>query len=228
MNAAIAHYWEQADQFGHAIAYLLLLMSLLSWALIFAKAWSFWRVRKAAPFLPKFWLAPSMVDAQMLLQQRDKEQVYLSLAVAAMSAMDAAQRASTLSSGTSLNDALTRALRQQLQVTTSRLENGLTVLASVGSTAPFVGLLGTVWGIYHALTTISSAGTIQIDQLAGPVGEALIMTAFGLIVAIPSVLAYNVFNRFNRMTFAELDGFAHDLHAHCSRDGDQQHSEKQV
>ncbi|MBC3811617.1 MotA/TolQ/ExbB proton channel family protein [Undibacterium aquatile] len=228
MNAAIAHYWEQADQFGHAIAYLLLLMSLLSWALIFAKVWSFWRVRKAAPFLPKFWLAPSMADAQMLLQQRDKEQVYLSLAVAAMSAMDAAQRASTLSADSSLNDALTRALRQQLQVTTSRLENGLTVLASVGSTAPFVGLLGTVWGIYHALTTISSAGTIQIDQLAGPVGEALIMTAFGLIVAIPSVLAYNVFNRFNRMTFAELDGFAHDLHAHCSRDGDQQHSEKQV
>jgi biopolymer transport protein ExbB len=102
--------------------------------------------------------------------------------------MDAAQRASTLSADSSLNDALTRALRQQLRVTTSRLENGLTVLASVGSTAPFVGLLGTVWGIYHALTTISSAGTIQIDQLAGPVGEALIMTAFGLIVAIQCLL----------------------------------------
>ena len=228
MNAAIAHYWEQADQFGHAIAYLLLLMSLLSWALIFAKAWFFWRVRQAAPVLPTFWLAPTMADAQRLLQQRDKEHVYLSLAVAAMSAMDAAQRASTLSADSSLNDALTRALRQQLQVTTSRLENGLTVLASVGSTAPFVGLLGTVWGIYHALTTISSAGTIQIDQLAGPVGEALIMTAFGLIVAIPAVLAYNVFNRFNRITFAELDGFAHDLHAHCSHSSDPQHSDKQV
>ena len=90
------------------------------------------------------------------------------------------------------------------------------MLASVGSTAPFVGLFGTVWGIYHALVAVSTAGTAQIDKIAGPVGEALIMTALGLVVAIPAVLAYNAFTRVNRVTLAELDGFAHDLHAYLT------------
>ena len=92
----------------------------------------------------------------------------------------------------------------------------MTLLASIGSTAPFVGLLGTVWGIYHALAAVSTAGTVQIDKVAGPVGEALIMTAIGLTVAIPAVLAYNGFNRVNRLTLAELDAFAFDLHAHLT------------
>ena len=84
-------------------------------------------------------------------------------------------------------------------------------MASIGSTAPFVGLLGTVWGIYHALSAVSSTGTVQIEKIAGPVGEALVMTALGLVVAIPAVLAYNAFGRLNRITLAEIDGFAHDL-----------------
>jgi biopolymer transport protein ExbB len=95
-------------------------------------------------------------------------------------------------------------------------ENIYTLLASVGATAPFVGLVGTVWGIYHALIAVSSAGTIQIDKIAGPVGEALIMTALGLVVAIPAVLGYNAFTRVNRVTLAELDAFAHDLHAYLT------------
>jgi biopolymer transport protein ExbB len=95
--------------------------------------------------------------------------------------------------------------------TSARLESGLTLLASVGSTAPFIGLFGTVWGIYHALLQIASSGQVMIDKVAGPVGEALVMTAAGLAVAIPAVLAYNAYTRLNRVILADLDGFAHDL-----------------
>jgi biopolymer transport protein ExbB len=102
-------------------------------------------------------------------------------------------------------------LRQEMSRTGAQLESGLTLLASVGSTAPFIGLFGTVWGIYHALLQIASSGQVMIDRVAGPVGEALVMTAAGLAVAIPAVLAYNAFTRINRVTLAELDGFAHDL-----------------
>ena len=121
--------------------------------------------------------------------------------------------AGSLNAATDPGELITRTLRREINRVSSRLESGLTLLASVGATAPFVGLLGTVWGIYHALAAVSAAGTVQIDRIAGPVGEALIMTAMGLTVAIPAVLAYNAFTRVNRVTLAELDGFAHDLHA---------------
>jgi biopolymer transport protein ExbB len=113
---------------------------------------------------------------------------------------------------------VTRSLRQTILRETARLESGLTALASIGSTAPFVGLFGTVWGIYHALLGISSGGisTLALDKVAGPVGEALIMTAAGLAVAIPAVLAYNALTRANRLIVAELDGFAHDLHVYLT------------
>jgi biopolymer transport protein ExbB len=108
---------------------------------------------------------------------------------------------------------LARAIRRAITRESAALEAGLSVLASVGSTAPFVGLFGTVWGIYHALIGIGMSGSATLDAVAGPVGEALIMTAAGLAVAIPAVLAYNAFTRGNRVVLAELDGFAHDLHA---------------
>jgi biopolymer transport protein ExbB len=107
-----------------------------------------------------------------------------------------------------------RALRGALQASQRRLEFGQVLLASVGSTAPFVGLLGTVWGIYHALGSIAASGQAMIENVAGPVGEALIMTAFGLVVAIPAVLAYNVLGRLARQLGDDLDGFAHDLHTY--------------
>jgi biopolymer transport protein ExbB len=112
------------------------------------------------------------------------------------------------------SELITRALRQAINRGAAQLESGLTLLASVGSTAPFVGLFGTVWSIYHALVSIAAAGQVQIDRVAGPVGEALIMTAFGLAVAIPAVLAYNAFTRTQRLTTARLEGFAHALHAY--------------
>jgi biopolymer transport protein ExbB/TolQ len=111
---------------------------------------------------------------------------------------------------------LTRAMRQSIVRSSAKLESGLTALASIGTIAPFVGLFGTVWGIYHALLGIASAGSASIDKISGPVGEALIMTAAGLFVAIPAALAYNAFVRFNRVELAELDGFAHDLHAYLN------------
>ncbi|MNC54754.1 Biopolymer transport protein ExbB [compost metagenome] len=134
-------------------------------------------------------------------------------ALAAVAQLDRAQeRAVSLKLG-SPDDFLLRALRQAITLERIRLEQGLTLLASVGSAAPFIGLFGTVWGIYHALLAIGSAGQSSLDKVAGPVGEALIMTGFGLAVALPAVLIYNFFVRRNRLKLAALDEFAYDLFA---------------
>jgi biopolymer transport protein ExbB len=213
---SIAHYWQQGDAASHAVAYLLLAMSLASWFFIFSKAYSSWRIRRAAPALDAFWAAPSMVDGIAVLSVLDTEAVFAPLPAHGLAHADATH---SLGGQVSRGDQITRVLRQQITRSTQRIESGLTVLASIGATAPFVGLLGTVWGIYHALANVAAAGTIRVDKLAGPVGEALVMTGLGLAVAIPAVLAYNGFNRLNRITLAELDGFAHDLHAFFVRGG---------
>ncbi|NMM25930.1 MAG: MotA/TolQ/ExbB proton channel family protein [Glaciimonas sp.] len=215
----LSHYWSQGDAISHAAAYALLLMSISSWYYILSKAWSAWRIRKAASALQGFWKAPTLSDAVSVIRQQDSENIFTSLAIQGIEAANLHQQTDTavsLNTATDPNELITRTLRQEINRVSSRLENGLTLLASVGSTAPFIGLFGTVWGIYHALIAISAAGTIQIDKIAGPVGEALIMTALGLVVAIPAVLAYNAFTRINRITLAELDAFAHDLHAYLT------------
>ncbi len=215
-----AHYWSQGDAISHAVAYALLLMSVVSWYYILAKAFSAWRIRKSANALEAFWQAPTLEDAIVLIQPVDSENIYVPLAQQAFKAAHWQEKngatATSLNTSIDPGELITRTLRREINRVSARLESGLTLLASVGSTAPFVGLLGTVWGIYHALITISAAGVMQIDQIAGPVGEALIMTALGLAVAIPAVLAYNTFTRINRVTLAELDGFAHDLHAYLT------------
>lgn len=212
----LAHFWTQADIVIRATAYLLLVMSVLSWFLILWKTWAWLRVRSAARQLEAFWSAPSVDAAIADLRTRDAEALFVPLAQSAASAAQSQAAEGSLASRIDRSELITRALRQRINEAAARLEAGLTFLASVGSTAPFVGLFGTVWGIYHALLSIATAGTVSIDKVAGPVGEALLMTAFGLAVAIPAVLAYNAFTRVNRLFLALLDGFAHDLHAYVT------------
>ena len=206
------HFWMQADGLIRANVYILFAMSLASWFLIFFKTWASLRARRIVRSLDAFWSAPSIDQALAALATHDSEAL---LAPLAKAAIEAARRTESnpASSWSTPSDRLTRTLRAAIQSANERLESGLTLLASIGATAPFVGLLGTVWGIYHALLNIASSGSLSIEKVAGPVGEALIMTAFGLGVAIPAVLAYNSFARANRLVIARIDGFAHDLHA---------------
>jgi biopolymer transport protein ExbB len=212
----IVHYWVQADGVIRAAAWVLLAMSVASWSLILWKLWAWLRVRRASRALDQFWNARSMDEAIAVFRPIDGEALFLPLAAAAQQA--AARRLDELSMAARIDrsELITRALRQRINEAAARLESGQTLLASVGATAPFVGLFGTVWGIYHALTGIAAAGSVAIEQVAGPVGEALLMTAFGLLVAVPAVLGYNAFTRVNRKLLAELDGFAHDLHAYLT------------
>ncbi|HUN91191.1 MAG TPA: MotA/TolQ/ExbB proton channel family protein [Burkholderiaceae bacterium] len=206
-------FWDQADAVIRSTVYLLVAMSIVSWFLIAWRAWVWIQVRRAAQRIDGFWAASSIDSAVAALAAVDAEQIFVPLATAAAGAATVAAPAGSLAAQVDRSELITRALRQRINVAAARLETGLTWLASVGSTAPFVGLFGTVWGIYRALLGIAAAGTIAIDKVAGPVGEALIMTALGLVVAIPAVLAYNALTRVNRLVLAQLDGFAHDLHA---------------
>ena len=212
----LVHFWSEADLVMRLTAYVLLAMSIASWFLILWKTWAWLRVRRASRELDKFWAAASVDAAIANLKPHDRENIFVHVAVGGAGASSHGAAEGTLASQTDRSELITRALRQRINEAASRLEAGLTMLASVGSTAPFVGLFGTVWGIYHALINIAASGQIAIDKVAGPVGEALIMTAFGLAVAIPAVLAYNAFTRVNRMVLGQLDGFAHDLHAYLT------------
>jgi biopolymer transport protein ExbB len=210
----LGHFWAQADALIRFTAWLLLAMSVGSWFVILWKALAWWRVRRAAHALEAFWQARSVDEALAQLKPLDGEQIFVPLAASAAATAQSPAGDDTLSAQMNRSEWLTRALRQRINEAAARLEAGLTFLASVGATAPFVGLFGTVWGIYHALIGIAATGAISIEKVAGPVGEALIMTAFGLAVAIPAVLGYNAFTRVNRLVLAQLDGFAHDLHAY--------------
>ena len=206
--SAIEHFWSQGDAVTRGVAALLLLMSVSAWVVIFWKAWLLRRVRgDMARAVAAFWAAPSVDSGRERLGIFDRERVLQPLLVAAV----ANPVSGTLESKGHVDSQLTRRLRDALHGVLAQLQFGQVLLASVGSTAPFVGLLGTVWGIYHALAGISAAGTISIERVSGPVGEALIMTAAGLAVAIPAVLGYNIFGKQVGACEAELEGFAHDL-----------------
>jgi biopolymer transport protein ExbB len=201
-------FWNASDGVGRAVAALLLAMSVASWVTILWKAWVLNRARRDIDrAVPAFWAAASVEDGRQRLASMDREQVLLPLIEAAT----AKAAAGTLEHSAHLDSQLTRRLRDALHRGLAHMQFGQVLLASIGSTAPFIGLFGTVWGIYHALVAIAAAGTITIDKVAGPVGEALIMTAAGLAVAIPAVLAYNVFSKWVGAAEAELEGFAHDL-----------------
>ncbi|HEX8963220.1 MAG TPA: MotA/TolQ/ExbB proton channel family protein [Rhodocyclaceae bacterium] len=219
MNSQIglAHFWSAGDFLTHAVAVLLLLLSVASWSLIAGKAAGHWRAgRSSDAAIAAFWGANSLPEAIEALKAADRSGVFSQLALAGAHAAQAHDAARGIGAGVSVSEAVTRALRSQIVRSQAGIEHGLTFLASVGSTAPFIGLFGTVWGIYHALANLSGATQVVLDKVAGPVGEALIMTAAGLFVAIPAVLAYNAFTRGNRIVLAQLDGFAHDLHAYLT------------
>jgi biopolymer transport protein ExbB len=209
-----AHLLAQTDAVGKAILLILLVMSAATWYLIVAKGVEgFVRRRRGDRFLAAFWEAPSLAAVERHLELHHPDEPFSRLAQHAIASSRQHARAERLDGAGSAADLLIRALRRVVDEESARLESGLTVLASVGSTAPFVGLFGTVWGVYHALVSIGLAGQGTLDRVAGPVGEALIMTALGLAVAIPAVLAYNALVRANRLVLARLDAFAHDLFA---------------
>ncbi len=204
---SIFQLFVTGDAVTRVVAVLLLMMSVGSWVVIF---WKGWLLRRAARDVGRstlaFWQSATLDEGQRKAEAFDREGLVVPLIEATSIQPDG-----TLATAGDRSQQLTRVLRQQLHAVLHKLQFGQVLLATVGSTAPFVGLLGTVWGIYHALIGISSAGQITIDKISGPVGEALIMTAAGLAVAIPAVLAYNVLGRSIGRIEADLEGFARDL-----------------
>ncbi len=207
-----AHFLTQTDGVGRAVLLTLLLLSVASWYLIITRfiANALAR-RKAEAFLRHFWQASSLAEVEARLKSQPADNAFAALAHRSMGAVaDSSQTNLAVAGG--MAEYLTRTLNNEVDLEAAKSEYGLTVLASAGSASPYVGLFGTVWGIYHALVQIGLSGQGTLDKVAGPVGEALIMTALGLAVAIPAVLAYNAFNRRNRMWLSKLESFAHDLY----------------
>ncbi|MEN3112524.1 MotA/TolQ/ExbB proton channel family protein [Uliginosibacterium paludis] len=214
-----AHFISQADGLGKTLFVILILMSLASWFFIITKTISNLRLRRSShKFVELFWNASSLEEVRNEISTHGATEPFSHLTSHALFAREHHQRTGggKLGEAGGLGEFLTRGMRKVIDEETARLENGLTVLATVGSTAPFVGLLGTVWGVYGALVSIGMSGAGTLDKVAGPVGEALIMTGLGLAVALPAVVAYNSFNRHNRLTLAALDAFAHDLFAYLT------------
>lgn len=218
-SIGVLGFWTQADAIGKSAAVLLLIMSLLTWYLIFAKGWQAWRARRRGErAMDAFWEGESLTEAVAHMQLAAPESPFAGAAAEAANAAahHARHAGGKIGEALDLSEFVTRAIRRAIARATAQLDGGLAVLASIGATAPFIGLFGTVWGIYHALIGIGFTGEATIDKVAGPVGEALIMTAFGIAVAVPAVLGYNFLTRANRLILAELDAFAHDLHAYLT------------
>ncbi|MEG0921270.1 MAG: MotA/TolQ/ExbB proton channel family protein [Comamonas sp.] len=209
----IAHVWAQGDFVTKLVAIILIGMSLASWIVIIIKALDIMRYKKYARNAQDFWhSADFAAGLDKLGQQPDNPFRQLALEGREATAHHR-KTAEHLHDSLDVSDWVTRCLRNGIDEFTARAQSGLAVLASVGSTAPFIGLFGTVWGIYHALVAIGLSGQSSIDKVAGPIGEALIMTALGLAVAIPAVLGYNALVRGNKSVLTRLNSFAHDLHA---------------
>ncbi len=209
------HMIHHLDVVGWIVLITLVVMSLASWFYIIANSFRNSAVRsRADKVIRNFWGSNSTQEAIQYMESQPKNEPFSKIA---LECAEAAAHHSKHEGGRMVeilnrSEFIDRALRQAVTRESSRLETGLTMLASAGSSAPFIGLLGTVWGIYRALIAIGASGKADIGSIAGPVGEALIMTAIGLFVAIPALLAYNFFVRSNRMVLAKFDEFAHDLH----------------
>jgi biopolymer transport protein ExbB len=210
----LANVWSQGDIVTKTVALLLLAMSLASWIVIVIKTLDLLRYKKIAHTAQTFWQSEDFSSGVAQLGA-DAGNPFRQLALDGREATLHHQSTQAhLHDSFNVSDWVTRTLRNSMDEFTGKLQSGLAILASVGSTAPFVGLFGTVWGIYHALLAIGAAGQASIDKVAGPIGESLIMTALGLAVAIPAVLGYNALVRGNKGVLQKLSRFAHDLHAY--------------
>jgi len=222
-SLGFAHFLAQTDGVARLILAMLCIMSLGSWYLIATKGvQNYLRQRKTAVFLDAFWNSGSLDEVARQLRERGAKEPFSHLVHHGFTAVeqlraarDSGKPAGLIDAG-SPDDFLTRALKRAIDEDKARLEYGQTFLATVASSAPFVGLFGTVWGIYHALVAIGMSGQGTLDKVAGPIGEALIMTAIGLAVAIPAAISYNAFARANRNTMTALNSFAHDVFAFLS------------
>lgn len=206
--------WHQGDWVTRGVAVLLLGMSLASWMVILLKAMDIVRYKKLAGQAEDFWHSADFAEGLLRLGPQQDNPFRELAEEGRESVAHHSNSQARLHDSLDISDWVTRCLRNSIDKSTARLQSGLAILASVGSTAPFIGLFGTVWGIYHALMSIGAAGQATIDKVAGPIGEALIMTAMGLAVAIPAVLGYNALVRGNKSILGRLNSFAHDLHAY--------------
>src|SRR6187402_544826 len=210
-----SHMIQNFDAVGLSVFVILVIMSIGSWWYTIVNIIKNTVIKSRADRVVRtFWETPNPQDAIRYMEEQKANEPFSKIALDCAQAAAHHQRneGSRLVEALNRSEFIDRALRQAVARESLRLEGGMTVLATVGSSAPFVGLLGTVWGIYHALIKIAASGNASMEAVAGPVGEALIMTAFGLFVAIPAVLAYNFFVRQNRVIYARFDEFAHDLH----------------
>jgi biopolymer transport protein ExbB len=206
--------WQQGDTVIKTVAAILLIMSVASWYVILVRSVALLRLRSVERATHQFWHTRSLGEGIQLISSGNTQNPFKKLAEDGQIALDHhATHQDDLHGKLPLGDWLTSCLRGSIDESSERLQRGMSILASVGSTSPFVGLFGTVWGIYHALISIGASGQASIDKVAGPVGEALIMTAFGLAVAIPAVLGYNALQRNNKLILGKLNRFAHQLHA---------------
>jgi len=207
----LAQLWAQGDYVAKGTLIILVIMSLASWYVILTKLWDQSRVRKAYRDVEKgFWTAGNLRDGIAKLPGRDN-----AFKMIAEDGLRAAQHhEGRLTDQIPLHEWITASLQRSVNSINSRLQTGLSVLATVGSVAPFVGLFGTVWGIYNALTAISLAGQASIEKTAGPIGEALIMTAIGLFAAVPAVMGYNWLLGRNKDILEKLRYFSTDLHSY--------------
>ena len=204
----LASLWAQGDAVAKITLLILVLMSLASWYVALLKLHEQRQLsRQLQQAQEGFWQAASVVDG---LQRLDENSA---LRLIAQKGLDSTHKHEGMLGRIDFHEWLAMNLQRALGVVQSRMQRGLALLATVGSTAPFVGLFGTVWGIYHALVKIGISGQASIDKVAGPVGEALIMTAIGLAVAVPAVLGYNWLVRRNKALQEQLQAFASDLHA---------------
>ena len=218
-SLGFGHFIAQSDVVGKTLLVILIIMSVLSWVIIAIKgATLITRKGRSSSFLNFFWNATSLEAVAAEITTHGARDPFSHLTAHAMQAQahHAKYGAAKLEEAGTSREFVTRTIKKVLDEETTRLENGLSVLATVGATAPFVGLFGTVWGVYHALVAIGMSGAGTLDKVAGPVGEALIMTGLGLAVAIPAVIGYNWLTRSNRVTAAKLDAFAYELHTFVS------------